>query len=86
MSISSNLFKEQGDIKVEKYVYGMRMRGFSIGCQPMKNWVERLDDVSCRYYDILVYSERLCERDVKNYELDYIGTMEEYLDRARSRY
>ena len=52
--------------------YGMRLRGFSIGCQPMDGFVERVDDPSGRYYDILVYNRKLTEQEVENYELDYL--------------
>ena len=55
------------------YVYGMRLRGFSPGCQPMKNLKSRTDDPKGRYYDLLVYSEPLSEKDVSDYELDYLG-------------
>lgn len=54
------------------YKYGMRLRGFSIGCQPMDGLVERQDDPSGRYYDILVYNRKLTEQEVENYELDYL--------------
>lgn len=53
--------------------YGMRLRGFSIGCQPMKNFVERIDDASGKYHDILIYSEKLSDKDTKDYELDFLG-------------
>ncbi len=55
------------------YKYGMRLRGFSIGCQPMKNFVERIDDNSGKYHDILIYSEKLSDKDAKDYELDFLG-------------
>lgn len=55
------------------YKYGMRLRGFSIGCQPMKNLVDRIDDNSGKYHDILIYSEKLSDKDVKAYELDFLG-------------
>ncbi len=55
------------------YKYGMRLRGFSIGCQPMKNFVERIDDNSGKYHDILIYSEKLSDKDTKDYELDFLG-------------
>ena len=61
------------------YLYGMRLRGFSIGCQPMKNLYDRVDDTgkfSRQYHDILRYTEKLDDRDLRNYELDYLG-MEE---------
>lgn len=55
------------------YRYGMRLRGFSIGCQPMDGFVERRDDRSGKYHDVLVYSRKLSEKEVKEYELDFIG-------------
>lgn len=55
------------------YKYGMRLRGFSIGCQPMKNFVERIDDISGKYHDILIYSEKLSDKDTKDYELDFLS-------------
>ena len=62
------------------YKYGMRLRGFSIGCQPMENFWERQDDDGShgrRYHDILVYTEKLEEQDLRNYELDYLGETEQ---------
>lgn len=50
--------------------YGMRLRGFSIGCQPMNGFIECIDDESGRYHDILVYTRRLSKRELKEYELD----------------
>lgn len=58
---------------INMYKYGMRLRGFSIGCQPMKNLVERIDDTSGKYHDILIYSEKLSDEDIKDYELDFLG-------------
>lgn len=54
------------------YKYGMRLRGFSIGCQPMKGIVYREDDPTGKYWDILVYSRKLTEQELHDYELDYI--------------
>lgn len=51
------------------YKYGMRLRGFSIGCQP-KGVIERMDDPSGRYYDILAYDRQLTEKELEDYELD----------------
>ena len=62
------------------YKYGMRLRGFSIGCQPMKNFYERQDDDGSHgrhYHDILIYTEKLGEQDLRNYELDYLGETEQ---------
>lgn len=60
-----------------RYAYGMKNRGFSIGCQPMKDWVGRIDDPTCRYYDILIYRRKLTDREVSDYELEYIENFEE---------
>lgn len=54
------------------YRYGMRLRGYSIGCQP-RGVIAREDDESGRYYDILVYDRELSNQEVEAYELDFIG-------------
>lgn len=51
------------------YRYGMRLRGFAPLCQP-KGVVERQDDPTGRYYDILVYNRELTEKELRDYELD----------------
>ena len=51
------------------YRDGMRLRGFSIGCQP-KGVIERMDDPSGRYYDILAYDRQLTKKELEDYELD----------------
>lgn len=61
------------------YKYGMRLRGFSIGCQPMDGLLERQDDPSGRYYDILVYNRRLTDQEVMDYELDEVTGMNKEL-------
>lgn len=57
--------------------YGMRLRGFSIGCQPREGLIRREDDPSGRYYDILIYNRILTDQELKDYELDHIGPAEE---------
>ena len=59
-----------------KYRYGMRLRGFSIGCQPMNGLDHREDDPTGRYCDILVYKRELTEQELYDYELDYIDTVQ----------
>ena len=54
------------------YKYGMRLRGFSIGCQPMKGLVERQDDTTGKYWDILVYDRELTDKEIEDYELERI--------------
>lgn len=56
-----------------KYAYGMRARGFSIGCQPMDGFYERHDSGSPKYYDILLYNRKLTESEMRDYQLDYLG-------------
>lgn len=53
-----------------EYRYGMRLRGFSIGCQPMRGFIRREDDISGRYHDIIVYDRELTEKELSDYELD----------------
>jgi len=55
------------------YYYGMRLRGFSIGCQPMDGLDHREDDNTGKYWDILIYDRKLTEDEIKHYSLDYIG-------------
>lgn len=59
------------------YLYGMRARGFSIGCQPKENYHSRYDGCSKRWYDIIAYTEKLTDEDVTQYELDYLGEAEQ---------
>lgn len=54
-----------------KFVYGMRLRGFSPGCQPKDGFVERRD--STKYHDEIVYNRRLTDRELADYELNFIG-------------
>ena len=55
-----------------RYYYGMRLRGFSIGCQPMNGFIERIDDSTGNYYDVLVYDRKLSKKEMHDYELDFI--------------
>ena len=59
-----------------KYIYGMRLRGFAPGCQPKENFVERRDDPSGRYWDLIVYSVPLMHKEQRFYDLDFIKTEE----------
>lgn len=52
-----------------KYFYGMRLRGFSPGCQPDEGFLERLDSEMPEYYDIISYDRPLSEDDEKHYSL-----------------
>lgn len=56
------------------YAYGMRLREYGIGCQPMGVVkVEYTDKQKTGYWSIIYYTEKLCDKDVFNYDLDYLG-------------
>lgn len=57
------------------YLYGMRLRGYSIACQP-SGVKERIDDESGRYWDIIAYEQKLTDSEIADYDLDYIGEKE----------
>ena len=59
-------------MNTKEYFYGMRLRGFSIGAQPTKGLIRREDSTSDRYHDILVYDRKLTEKEIADYELDYL--------------
>ena len=64
------------------YKYGMRLRGFSPGCQPMSGLLFTADDESGRYHDLLVYDRKLTDKELSDYELDYIGEGEMVQDKV----
>lgn len=57
---------------MKEYVYGMRLRGFSPGCQPMAGLLEWRDATGTKYYDLLVYNRKLTDKECRDYELDYV--------------
>ena len=59
------------------YKYGMRLRGYSLGCQPSCGLERVEEDETGKYWNILVYARKLTESEVKDYELDYLGETEE---------
>lgn len=58
------------------YKYGMRLRGFSIGCQPRHGLVRVEEDGSGRYHNILIYNRPLADREQEAFELDYLGEVD----------
>lgn len=58
-----------------RHVYGMRLRGYSIGCQPA-GVVDRLDDPSGKYHDLIVYDRALTDEELEHYSLDEIKETE----------
>lgn len=64
-----------------EFFYGMRLRGFSPGAQPKDGLVKCLDEYRAAwmrrpngrpYHDVLVYSRPLSQKELDEYELDYI--------------
>ena len=55
-----------------RWSYGMRLRGFSIGCQPKEGFVEREDDPEGKYWDVIVYDRPLSDEEIDSYDLDFI--------------
>ena len=56
-----------------EYKYGMRLRGFSPGCQPMEGLVRvehPLDLI--KWWDILVYDRELNDTELFLYDLDKV--------------
>ena len=59
--------------------YGMKSRGFSIGCQPMDGLIERQDANGLTgnngrvFWDILVYDRELTDDEIRHYSLEKIG-------------
>ena len=58
------------------YTYGMRLRGFSIGAQPTRGILFVEDDPDRKYHSILTYSQPLADKDIEDYELDFLGEKE----------
>lgn len=55
------------------YKYGMKERGFSMGCQPMKGLVDWEDcEIGGKYYSIIVYERKLTDQEIREYELEFI--------------
>ena len=57
----------------KKYLYGMRLRPLGIACQPKEGFVERRDDSSNLFWDIIVYNKELSNKEVDDYDLKFLG-------------
>jgi hypothetical protein len=55
-----------------KYKYGMRLRGFSLGCQPMDGLME-WKDTNGKYWSELIYCRELTIEEQEHYSLDFLG-------------
>lgn len=65
--------------EVPMYVYGMRLRGFSPGCQPMDG-LDAVMEGNKKYYNILIYNRELTDEEIRDYELDRLE-YEDWKDR-----
>lgn len=61
------------------YKYGMRLRGFSIGCQPKEGFVRREDDPSGKYWDMIIYDRKLTDEEKEHFSLDLVAKIDPYL-------
>lgn len=59
-------------MKDARFTYGMRLRGFSPGCQPMNGLIEHRSTPQGPYYDLLTYDHELTEKEMQDYELDFV--------------
>lgn len=58
------------------YKYGMHLRPYGIGCQPMHGLICCADGAVVdlrRYHNFIYYTERLSKEDASHYDLDYLG-------------
>ena len=58
------------------YDYGMRLRPFSMGCQPMDGLIDVKPETTTggkHYWNILVYSRELTKKELEDYELDNLN-------------
>lgn len=55
-----------------KYIYGMRLRPAGIGCQP-RDFAELREDLTQKYWDLVVYNRKLTEEEQFVYSMDLIG-------------
>lgn len=50
------------------YKYTYRLRGFSIGCQPMNGFLEWRTEKAYKY-EVIIYNRELTKEEIENYEL-----------------
>ena len=62
---------------MKRYYYGMRLRGFAPGCQPMTGLIGMQDILPrgqyTQYKDVLIYDRPLTTDELKDYELAFIA-------------
>lgn len=55
-----------------KYVYGMRLRPFGIGCQPKDGLIGCEPVVIDAYWDVISYDRALTAEEQEHYGLDFL--------------
>lgn len=56
------------------YKYGMKLRGFSIGCQPSGvKYYEDTSKLETGYWSYIYYDRELTAEEIKKYELVFIS-------------
>lgn len=60
------------------YKYGMKERGFSIGCQPtgVKHF-ENADKLTTGYWSYIYYDRELTDEEIDKYELQLLDVLTE---------
>lgn len=59
------------------YKYGMKLRGFSIGCQPGGvKYYEDVDKLETGYWSYIYYDRQLTETEIYKYDLVFLGKIE----------
>ena len=58
-----------------EYLYGMRLRPAGPGAQPIEGLL-RIAPGGGQYHDLLIYDRPLTEKELMDYELDFINEVE----------
>lgn len=60
----------------QRYIYGMRLRPFSIGAQPKQGLIDHqnAEGKYSRYWDLIIYDRQLTEEECFVYSLDLLET------------
>lgn len=71
------------------YIYGMKHRPRGIGCQPtgfiayldrvIDRWANKNDISLSAYHDVIAYKDKLDDVDIYDYELEFLGELEEWM-------
>ena len=64
---------------MKEYLYGMRLRGYAPGCQPKEGLMNVYygSHYGTRvYHNLISYNRPLTEKEMQDYELDFINEME----------